>query len=97
MVRIDPDSALGYYNMAIALADLERDAEASEALRQVLRINPMHYNAHFNVGEMLRLEGKLDEAVKQFKEYIRLAPDNTPAAQRNFQRAREFIRTHDDP
>ena len=97
MVRIDPDSALGYYNMAIALADMEKDAEASEALRHVLRINPLHYNAHFNIGEMLRLEGKLDEAVKQFKEYLRLAPDNTPQALRNIQRAREFVRTHDDP
>jgi tetratricopeptide (TPR) repeat protein len=100
IVRIDPDSALGYFNMASALADMEKDAESAEALREAVRINPNHYNAHYNLGELFRLETKYDEAVKQFKEYLRLAvhlaPD-TPQTQRNIRRAKEFIQAHDNP
>jgi len=95
IVRIDPDSALGYYNLATALADLDQDQESAAALREVLRINPNHFNAHFNAGELFRLEGKLDEAVTQFREYVRLAPD-TPQNQRNIERAKDFIQTHEN-
>jgi hypothetical protein len=51
---------------------------------------------------LFRLETKYDEAVKQFKEYLRLAeslhlaPD-TPQTQRNIKRAKEFIQAHDNP
>jgi hypothetical protein len=45
---------------------------------------------------MFRLEGKLDEAVKQFREYLRLAPD-TPQNQRNIRRATDFVKTHENP
>jgi tetratricopeptide (TPR) repeat protein len=95
IVRLDPDSALGYYNMGVALADLDMDAESAEALRHVARINPNHFNARYNLGELLRLEGKFDEAVTQFKTYLRLAPD-TPQNQRNVSRAREFVETHEN-
>jgi tetratricopeptide (TPR) repeat protein len=95
MTRVDPDSVLGYYNMGIALADMELDDESAEAFRNAIRVNPNHFNSHFNLGEMFRLEGKFDEAVKQWKEYLRLAPD-TPANQRNFRRAREFVETHEN-
>lgn len=90
IVRVDPDSALGYYNLGIALADMDQDQESAAALREVIRINPNHYNAHYDLGELFRLEGKFDEAVKQFGEYLRLAPD-TPQSQRNIRRAKDFI------
>ena len=47
---------------------------------------PNHYNARYNLGELFRLESKFDESAKQFREYLRLAPD-TPQNQRNIQRA----------
>jgi len=96
ILRIDPESVLGYYNLATALADLDQDEESAEALRQAVHFNPNHFNAHFNLGELFRLESKLDEAVKQFQEYLRLAPD-TPQNQRNIQRATEFVKTHENP
>jgi len=93
IVRIDPDSAIGYFNLASALADMDKDQESAAALREVIRINPNHYNAHFNLGDLFRLEEKFDDAVTQFGEYVRLAPD-TPQNQRNIQRAKDFIQTH---
>jgi tetratricopeptide (TPR) repeat protein len=95
ILRIDPTSVLGYYNLAIALADMEKDDESAEALRQAVHFNPNHFNARYNLGELFRLEGKLDEAVKQFQEYLRLAPD-TPQNQRNIRRAADFVQTHEN-
>ncbi|HWV93694.1 MAG TPA: tetratricopeptide repeat protein, partial [Vicinamibacterales bacterium] len=92
----DPDSTIGYYNLAYALADLDRDVESAAALREVIRINPNHYNAHYNLGELFRLEGKYDESAKRFREYLRLAPD-TPQNQRNIERARGFVQKFEDP
>jgi tetratricopeptide (TPR) repeat protein len=96
IVRIDPDSVLGYYNLGIALADMDEDGLSAEAFRNAVRVNPNHFNSRFNIGELFRLEGKHDDAVKQFREYLRLAPD-TPQNQRNIQRAKEFVQTHENP
>jgi TolA-binding protein len=74
---------------------MDRDVEAAAALREVIRIYPDHYNAHYNLGEMFRLEGKFDESAKQFREYVRLAPD-TPQNQRNLRRARQFIQQYSE-
>ena len=91
MIRIDPDSVSGYYNLASVLADLDLDVESAAALREVIRINPNHYNAHYNLGELFRLDGKYDDAAKQFKEFLRLAPGDTPGAKRNIQRATALV------
>ena len=94
---IDPDSAVGYYNLSYALADMEKDEESAAALREVVRINPDHYNARYNLGELFRLEGKFDEAAKQFREYVRLAPDDTQRNRRNIERAKDFIKKFENP
>ena len=92
----DPDSTIGYYNLARVLADLDRDVESAAALREVIRIYPDHYNARFNLGELFRLEGKYDDSAAQFREYLRLAPD-TPPNRRNITRAQGYIRQFEDP
>src|SRR6185369_17594358 len=95
IVRVDPDSAMGYFNLASALANMDEDQESAAALREVVRINPNHYNAHYNLGELFRLEGKFDDSVKQFNEYLRLAPD-TPQNQGNIRRAKDFVQSHEN-
>jgi hypothetical protein len=57
----------------------------------VIRINPDHYNARYNLGELFCLAGKFDEAVEQFRVYLRLAPDDTPPNRRNIERAKKLI------
>ena len=52
-------------------------------------------NARFNLGELFRLEGKYDESVKQFREYLRLAPD-APQNRRNIERAKGYIQKFGD-
>jgi hypothetical protein len=46
---------------------------------------------------LLRLEGKYDDAARQFREYLRLAPDTTPAAKRNRQRAAQLVQDYEGP
>jgi tetratricopeptide (TPR) repeat protein len=61
-----------------------------------VRLNPNHYSAHYNLGEMLRLAGNLEESAKEFREYVNRAPDN-PHTQRNKERARSFIKAFEEP
>jgi tetratricopeptide (TPR) repeat protein len=70
---------------------MDKDEASAEALREVIRINPNHYNAHYNIGEMFRLEGKYDDSARQFREYLRLAPE-TPQTRRNIGRAKNFVK-----
>ena len=92
MIRIDPDSATAYYNLASVLADMDQDVESAAALREVIRINPDHYNAHQR-GELFRLEGKYDESAKQFREFLRLAPGDTPASRQNMSERKVSFRS----
>ena len=70
-------------------------SQSAAALREVIRINPNHYNARYNLGELFRLEAKYDESVKQFREYLRLAPD-LPQNRRNIERAKGFVEKFSD-
>ena len=95
-VRVRPDSAQAHYNTAIALADLDRDEESAKSWREAVRLNPNNYNAHYNLAEMLRLLGELKESASEFREYVKRAPD-TPATQKNKERARTFIEAFEEP
>ena len=53
---------------------------------RVLASNPMHAEAHNNLGIILAKQGRLDEAVSQFVEALRIDPDFTKA-KRNLQKA----------
>jgi tetratricopeptide (TPR) repeat protein len=94
-IRLRPSSARGHYNAALLLADLEEDEESAKEWREAVRLNPNNYNAHYNFAEMLRLTGELEESAKEFRVYVDRAPD-TPATQRNKQRARTYIKAFEE-
>ena len=94
-IRVRPSSARGHYNAALLLADLEEDEESAKEWREAVRLNPNNYNAHYNFAEMLRLTGELEESAKEFRAYVDRAPD-TPATQRNKQRARTYIKAFEE-
>ena len=37
----------------------------------MIRINPNHYNARYNLGELFRMEGKFDEDAERVTEFYR--------------------------
>ena len=51
----------------------------TEALREVIRQRPDAFHTHYNLGSALRAQGKLEEAVAEFKEAIRLQPSDADA------------------
>jgi tetratricopeptide (TPR) repeat protein len=44
--------------------------------RRTLADNPNAWIAHFNLGNILMREGRLDDAVAEFREHLRLKPDS---------------------
>ena len=69
-------------DMGTCYRNIGKPDRAVEEYRKAMSINPNHLNAHRNLGVVLAFDfKKKDEAIKEFKEYIRLAP-NTPDAQK---------------
>ena len=48
-------------------------------LRAVIRINPHDDEAHFHLGNALTGQGKLEEAITEFRAAIRINPDDAEA------------------
>jgi Flp pilus assembly protein TadD len=45
-------------------------------LRRTLEINPQNGEAYRNLGVALSLQGKLDEAIEEVREALRIRPDS---------------------
>ena len=51
--------------------------EAAEAAnREAVRLRPDDASAHFSLGFALVMQGKLDEAIAEYRTAIRIQPDN---------------------
>jgi tetratricopeptide (TPR) repeat protein len=72
-VRIDPNYADAYNNLAAVLAssDLPR---ALDCLRAAVRITPRNVEAHANLGSLLARQGNKDEAIRQYEIVLALNP-----------------------
>lgn len=81
-LRIRPDYALAWYNLATI--ELRRDhlAEATADIGEALRLNPGYGEAQNNLGVILGKQGRWAEAVPRFEEAVYLSPKLT-AARRN--------------
>ena len=52
-----------------------RDAEAIENYRQLLRTDPAHAEVYVNIGIALKSQGRFDEAIAHYKQAIYLKPE----------------------
>jgi tetratricopeptide (TPR) repeat protein len=60
---------------------------AGRQLALTLQLNPEAADPHLLAGDVLMRSGKLDDALTEFEEYLRLSPKGTHAAE-----AREAVR-----
>jgi tetratricopeptide (TPR) repeat protein len=72
----DPQTASG---MAKVLAKLNRHAEAIQLYREVIKLDPGFWEAHYELGGELDSANQLAEARTEFAEAVRLQPGNSRA------------------
>jgi tetratricopeptide (TPR) repeat protein len=84
-IRITPNFT-HYFNLANALADsasarhdATQFAQAAQAYRQAIALNPNSAEAHHNFGLTLTASGNATEALAQYQEAARLAAELEPA------------------
>jgi tetratricopeptide (TPR) repeat protein len=53
--------------------------EAMDQFNIALRLNPGYANAHLNLGKALANAGRVEEAIKELSEAVRLDPNLTEA------------------
>lgn len=62
-----PTPEMVYLNLGLLHGDLGHDAEAIEALRKAVGINPKYFKAHFRLAASLERVGKYDEAAREYE------------------------------
>jgi hypothetical protein len=73
------NDADGWYNLGTILARRGAYAEAADALRHALAVDPSMDPARHNLGLALARAGRLDEAIAELREAVRLDPDSEGA------------------
>lgn len=63
-------------NLALALAENGKFADATLELQRALALNPRYVNAYFNLGLIAEQQGQLNEASHYYKICLQLTPDN---------------------
>ena len=78
-LKDDPSSAEAYYGLGSVYLKLDRRDEARANFEQALKANAGYRdtgpNAWNNLGLLATRDGRLDEAVRCFKEALKLSPD----------------------
>lgn len=78
--RLDPDFADAYNNLANALVDRQRDAEAVEALNHLIALRPQVIDQRLMLARaLMQLPGRAAEAVEALESLLKLAPCNASA------------------
>ncbi|MBN1900486.1 tetratricopeptide repeat protein [Candidatus Sumerlaeota bacterium] len=71
----DPEGDVFMNYFGIDLGRRGRIREAETAFRKALEANPRNYSAHNNLGKILEILNKKQEARKHYEEALRLKPD----------------------
>jgi tetratricopeptide (TPR) repeat protein/serine/threonine protein kinase len=75
-VALRPESPGVHLNLARALEESGKLAEAEAELREAVHLKPDYSRAHDNLGRVLGKQGKMAEAEAEYREALRLWPAN---------------------
>lgn len=70
--------ANGYYQEGLSTLDLDRQ-KAFVSFQKAIQMNPQHKEAHYALGHIYAIQGKLKQAEEQFREALRVDPDYSEA------------------
>ena len=76
MIKINPESALGWIIRSTAMQGVGDLQGALKAAEQAVKISPENSDAHCNLGLILSKASRYEEAINEFKESLRLVPQN---------------------
>ena len=79
VVKNDPGSSFGHYNLAREVARQGRRQEAIDHYREALRIRPYDPEAHNNLGLLLAVTGEFDASLAELRRAIEIAPQYAKA------------------
>jgi len=77
-LELDPKCASAHYNLAVAFVQAGKFGEAESHYRQALAAKPTG-ETHNGLGYVLARQGRLDDAVAEFRKAIDVDPKFTPA------------------
>ena len=78
-----PQLAEARFNLAVALREMGREAEAIAQYEQALRVEPEYVDALNSLGLALARAGKYEQAIAQYERALRIEPDQ-PQVHNNF-------------
>lgn len=82
-IAIDPGQADYYAWLAYAyFNELGKPAKAIESMKKAIEIDPRNYQYHLAVGIFLSKSGRVEEAIAELEEVIRLEPTVAAAHQK---------------
>jgi predicted TPR repeat methyltransferase len=76
--ELAPDNALVHYRLGLLFGDIDRPAEALQALDASLSLQADNPRAHNNRGAALQRLGRVPEAEQAFRRALELGPDLAP-------------------
>lgn len=79
VVRTDPYSDYGYYNLGNAFKDRNDFARAQQAWEQTIALNPRYSRAYNQLGSLRFLHHQLDDAARYYRSAVETDPDNAEA------------------
>jgi len=75
-LAIDPGNPDVYFALGLALMKLERYNESGDVFAEVVMRNPSLAEAHYNLAISFYQQGEFELAIKHFRHYIELTPDD---------------------
>jgi TolB-like protein/Flp pilus assembly protein TadD/DNA-binding winged helix-turn-helix (wHTH) protein len=88
LISSAPDNADGYIGLGRALDGEQRSADAEQALRRAIDVEPTYYLAHQELGKFLFRHGRIAEAIPVYRRVTQLVPAS-PYASNNLGAALE--------
>jgi tetratricopeptide (TPR) repeat protein len=79
VLKIDPGEYRALNMLGMVKAQQQSNADAEAIFKQVIRQKPDFASAHVNLGLLYLQTSRIDDAVSEFQEALRLAPGRTDA------------------
>lgn len=73
---IDAGKAVEFYNQAVSFHQNNHLPESESAYRMALKLNPEFAEAHNNLGNVLKDQGRQKEALSEYRKALKIYPDN---------------------